>query len=57
MNLEQNLIFDGNDASLTDCPPVNNINVTPTFTVIERFERPTNYGTFEPSKFNADSNQ
>ena len=55
MNLEQNLIFDENDASLTDYPPVNNVNVTPTFTVIECFERPINYGTFEPS--NADSNQ
>ena len=41
MSSEQNVTFDENDASLTDYPPVNNINITPRFTVIESFERPT----------------
>ena len=52
---EQNVIFesDEDDARLTDYPPVNN-KVTPTFTVLKRFKKPTDYGTFELP--NADSN-
>ena len=52
MVLERNLIFNENDESLADYPPVNNAKAAPTFTVVER---PTDCDTLQA--LNADGDQ